>query len=65
MTAVRDALALVGRNSLDAWKRYLRLNDCSCPYRWQSLGTLYGVSFGHGWVRQSDDPKCPHHGGQR
>jgi hypothetical protein len=36
--------------------------DCSCPFEWKGLGILYGISMGKGWVRMSDDPKCPHHG---
>jgi len=48
--------------SLTRWLTWLEIADCPCPYDWQSLGTLYRVSMGKGWVRMSTDPKCPHHG---
>jgi hypothetical protein len=34
---------------------------CTCDYAWKALGTLYGVSFGNGWVRMTTGPDCPHH----
>lgn len=48
---------------LARWLAWLRIPDCPCAYAWRGLGTLYGVSMGHGWVRQTTDPDCPHHGG--
>lgn len=36
--------------------------DCTCPYRWGNYGYLYGTSMGEGWIRERDDPNCPHHG---
>jgi hypothetical protein len=38
---------------------------CPCEYAWKSLGRLYGVSFGKGWVRLTTEPDCPHHGAAR
>lgn len=38
------------------------IEGCTCPVGWRSLGILYGVSFGKGWVRLDDAPDCPHHG---
>lgn len=35
---------------------------CTCRHEIKSLGVLYGISFGRGWVRLDDDPGCPHHG---
>jgi hypothetical protein len=43
------------------WLAFLGTPDCPCPTEWKSLGVLYGVSFGKGWVRMSTDPRCPHH----
>jgi len=37
-------------------------HDCPCEYEWKSLGVLYGISMGKGWVRISTDPTCLHHG---
>jgi hypothetical protein len=37
--------------------------DCTCPHAYKSLGKLYGISMGKGWVRLIDDPDCPEHGG--
>lgn len=36
--------------------------DCTCPSEWKSLGILYGVGMGNGWVRTDSSPDCPHHG---
>jgi hypothetical protein len=44
------------------WLRWLGTEDCRCEHAWLSLGVLYGVSFGKGWVRISTDPDCRHHG---
>lgn len=49
--------------SLTRWLTWLNIADCPCPYDWRSLGTLYRVSMGNGWVRLSADPACPHHNG--
>lgn len=47
---------------LHHWLRWLGTPDCTCPQEWRSLGTLYMVSMGKGWVRMNDDPACPYHG---
>jgi hypothetical protein len=49
-----------GRAAHLAW---LGTPDCTCPdeYR-KSLGKLYGIGMGPGWVRLDTDPACPHHG---
>jgi len=39
----------------------LDTRDCTCHYEIQSLGRLYGIGMGKGWVRLSTDPSCPHH----
>lgn len=36
--------------------------NCICPRAIRSLGRLYGISMGKGWVRLDTDPKCPVHG---
>lgn len=36
---------------------------CGCPYEWKSLGKLYGISMGEGWVRLGDAPGCAEHRG--
>lgn len=38
---------------------------CTCDYAFKSLGRLYGVGMGKGWVRLSTEPDCPHHGAAR
>lgn len=38
---------------------------CTCPRAWKSLGTLYGISMGKGWVRLDTEPACPEHGTTR
>jgi hypothetical protein len=38
-----------------------RQEGCTCPMAYKGLGILYGVSFGEGWVRLHDDPRCPIH----
>lgn len=43
------------------WLRSLNLEDCTCPYAYKSLGRLYGISMGKGWVRLSDSKDCLHH----
>lgn len=44
------------------WRERLGLTGCTCPVEYKSLGRLYGISMGKGWVRLRDDPDCPHHG---
>jgi hypothetical protein len=34
---------------------------CTCPHEWKSLGTLYGLSMGKGWVRMLTAEDCPAH----
>jgi hypothetical protein len=34
---------------------------CTCRYLFKSLGQLYGVGMGRGWVRMTTEPGCPHH----
>jgi len=41
---------------------YLGLSDCPCAYEWRSLGRLYGISMGNGWVRMTTEASCRHHG---
>jgi len=53
-----------GDGSLAAHLAWLHLEGCTCPYRWQGLGRLYGISLGKGWVRLDTDPVCPCHGGE-
>lgn len=38
------------------------LLDCLCPWAYKSLGKLYGIMMGEGWVRMSTVDACPHHG---
>lgn len=47
--------------TLADWLAWLGASDCTCEHRWRGLGVLYGVSFGNGWVRVTDNPGCPHH----
>jgi hypothetical protein len=49
---------------LAGWLAWLDTEDCTCPYEWRSLGKLYGVSMGKGWVRMSTDAACRHHPGE-
>jgi hypothetical protein len=35
---------------------------CKCDHAYKSLGKLYGVTAGKGWVRTTTHPHCPHHG---
>lgn len=51
-----------GGQTLKSWNAFLGTPACSCPSAWKSLGRLYGVSCGKGWVRLDTDPKCPYHG---
>lgn len=44
------------------WQSQLNIRDCTCPTEYKSLGRLYGISMGKGWVRLTTDPACPHHG---
>jgi hypothetical protein len=37
------------------------LRDCKCRMAWRSLGTLYGIGMGYGWVRLDTHPNCPEH----
>jgi len=53
-----------GPESLARWLRWLGIDDCPCPTSYRSLGVLYGVSMGYGWVRMNTDPSCRHHGGK-
>lgn len=58
---------LVSENEdLRRWSAYVEGDDrCTCEHVWKGLGTLYGVSFGKGWVRLTTEPGCPHHGGKQ
>lgn len=47
---------------LHEWHAQLGMPNCACPWEYKSLGRLYGISMGKGWVRLVDDPKCPRHG---
>lgn len=47
---------------LHVWQARLGITGCTCPSAYKSLGRLYGISMGMGWVRLTTDPKCPHHG---
>lgn len=48
--------------SLRRWLAWVDILDCLCAFDWQSIGILYGVSFGKGWVRVTTEPTCPRHG---
>lgn len=37
--------------------------DCTCPWAYKSLGRLYNVDMGKGWIRLTTDAGCPNHGG--
>jgi hypothetical protein len=52
-------------DGLRTWLAWLRTPDCPCPYEWRSIGILYGVSFGKGWVRIGAARSCPHHADRR
>lgn len=43
------------------WLWFLDIEDCTCQYEYKSLGRLYGISMGKGWVRLSSDDNCLHH----
>lgn len=52
--------------SLRRWVTFVCKDDkCTCDYAFKSLGRLYGVSMGKGWVRLTTEPDCPHHGAAR
>lgn len=40
----------------------LHAETCPCEWAYKSLGRLYDVSMGKGWVRTTTHPECPHHG---
>ena len=48
--------------AVDRWLAFLGREDCTCKFEWKSLGRLYNVAMGDGWVRMKDDPDCPRHG---
>jgi hypothetical protein len=49
--------------TLESHLASLGLADCCCPYEWRrSLGRLYGIGMGPGWVRTLTVRTCPHHG---
>jgi hypothetical protein len=51
---------------LRKWAVYVYKDDrCTCEYAYKSLGRLYGVGMGSGWVRLTTEPGCPHHGTAR
>lgn len=52
---------------LRKWAVYVDKDDrCSCEYAWRkSLGRLYGIGMGSGWVRLTTESGCPHHGTAR
>jgi hypothetical protein len=43
------------------WDKRGILVGCTCRYEWRSLGVLYRINLGKGWLRMDDDPRCPHH----
>lgn len=47
--------------SLGLWLNWLGIGSCTCPYAFQQLGKLYGVSMGPGWVRLKTTPGCGEH----
>lgn len=55
----------VPRSTLERHLTGLHAENCTCPHEWRALGILYGVSFGHGWVRLDDAEDCPVHAGDR
>jgi hypothetical protein len=50
------------RPDLQKHLAWLETPSCRCPHAWLALGILYGVSFGHGWVRTDTNPECQYHG---
>ena len=50
------------QDSLSKWMAYLQIGDCPCRFEWKSLGRLYKVNMGKGWIRMNTNPDCPHHG---
>lgn len=53
-------MAKMSKEEKEAKKR-AGLKDCICPWGIRSLGKLYGISMGRGWVRLDTTPGCPHH----
>lgn len=35
--------------------------QCKCEHAIQSLGVLYKINMGKGWVRTTTHPECPEH----
>jgi hypothetical protein len=51
---------------LARWLAWLETPGCTCPHEWRrSVGSLYGISLGAGWIRLDDAPDCPHHPSNR
>jgi len=49
--------------TLEAHLEWLGIERCVCPFEWKdSIGRLYGISMGSGWVRLSTNPDCEYHG---
>jgi hypothetical protein len=48
-------------DTLEERMTQLGVEGCVCRWEWRSLGILYGVSFGKGWVRMNTAPGCPWH----
>jgi hypothetical protein len=44
------------------WLEFLKIGDCTCEFAWESLGRLYNVDMGKGWIRTTTEKECPHHG---
>jgi hypothetical protein len=45
-----------------AWlQRETGAKPCTCRHEWKSLGRLYGLGMGSGWVRVSTEAGCPEH----
>lgn len=55
----------MARATAGAMKRPIPHPDCGCRYEWKSLGILYGISMGTGWVRVTTEPTCTEHGERR
>lgn len=58
----RETMEMIMASSLEDHLKWLNTEDCKCEYQWKSLGRLYGVSFGKGWVRMTTNQDCQYHG---
>lgn len=61
MTMLGSRIVAPRPGVLASWLRWVGIEGCSCEYAWRSLGYLYGVSMGKGWVRMTTEPDCSVH----